>query len=1007
MSRRMYAILLSWSLLLLLASSLSPLAAADVDRDRLARGIYRHDFENRRDPDTGLPAPDSASLANAGWPDFWEPVRAVGFPDYLINEIAIVPDPSGQVPGAYRDVLNHALRLGYDGTRVGVRTRIPVPVDPGLAYEFSLLAKDAGLGGAKIRAGVEWLRIDSMSVEVLRADEIPDLLPGQIDWPVSPARLQVNDPPADANAARMFVIVERDPNAVGGAYHGQLWLDNIALRPLPRVVIQPLRESGPGGGRIIPVRYSGLLDNVPDPASPGYFRGKRYFRRVEITDVFNQPLNLGDGGRRRIEADENGQAVEEIPFPRAKFGVYYFNIRLYDADDRLAADVIRSVAVLRPERQADSLARRPGRPIFGVGAGPAPAEALRNPDRLGRTLSRAGARLTKITPWRDSYSGREADNEYSQLLAEAARGLRASGLGIIGAVRPPAGLFGQRNLAEIVAEDADRLADLLTEAGRRIGLFMDGWQWGDDADGSLAGAPAGRNLEKVVAALAEFAGGLPVTLGRRLDGDAGGPFPFRPTFVEAFFPGSEPAIRLWPEAAALFPWLYEPYFSERGRIYPPAELTRLAPAPAADRVEATAREGRRTGTWLSIEPTPAHSHEPNASSEETQLEQLLIRGVYAAILAPDAVFLGDLFDPRRGMLRPAGTGDGALETVARPIFLAAATLAEQLEGAEYLGRLGLLAPFEAHVFRRAGTDAAVIAIWQNGPAGERTLARREIANGPPLELVDWAGNRAPLPLSIPVRHVPSFITGLSADLALTRMSVRVAPEPAILSSTRRQNQILEVVNHMPRQAPILFRLRYAARPGDGAMENGWTVTPEEIRVNLPPVSPAFAPGRLRYSVSPDPNSPAQSAGPGRADKSGLKIAQAAMTVNTSPPADMLLYLPFRLTSGLDVDIEPLERADDPRFLTLQLKLRWYPVEPGRRRAEIRLVPFHVKKGQMKETAPFPVTVKASPAEERGRPDAGFETVELRIPRSPRAQTWIGLSEDGGSAFYLADVTDFF
>ncbi len=994
-------------LFLLFAASLAPAADSNLGpfRERLARSIYRHDFENRRDPGTGLPSPDSASLSSDGWPDFWEPVRAVGFPDYLISEITIVPDTSGQVPGSYRDVPNHVLRMGYDGTRVGVKTRVPVPVDSALAYEFSLLARDSGLEGAKIRAGVEWIRIDPAAVEVLRADEIPDFSTGQIDWPVTPARLQVTDPPAGANAARLFVIIERDPGSVGGAYHGEIRLDDIALKPLPRIVIDP--PKGTGRSRLIPVRYTGLIDNIPDPANPGFFRGKRYSRRVEMTDVLNQPVDLGGRERAPVTADESGAALEEIPFPLGGYGVYYFNIRLYDADDRLAADVIRSVAVMRPERPVDALARRPAKPVFGIAAGPVPEEILRTPELLGRTLSRAGARLTKIVPWRDSYSGKAADDEYYRLLAEASRGLRSAGVGIIGAVRPPAALFGAKDLAQIVQEDADRLAAILAEAGRKLGLFMDGWQWGGDADGSLAGLAAGRDMEKLAAALAEFAGGLPVALSRRLGRGAAGSFPFRPSIAQAFYPGAEPSEGLWPEAAAFFPWLYEPYFSERGRIYPPPSLSRLAPAPPADRIEAAARERMRSASWISLESLPARSHEPNASAEKAQLEAMLIRAVYAAVLAPDAVFLGELFDSQRGMLRWSGPGDNALETVARPIYLAAATVAEQLEGAEYLGRLGLLPPFEAHVFRRSGTDEAVIAIWQNGSVGERMLARREIANGPPLELVDWAGNRAPLPASVPVRRIPSFITGLSAELALTRMSVRVAPEPAILASTRRQTQMLEVVNHMRRQAPVLFRLRYAARPGDGAMENGWTVSPEELRINLPPVSPAFAPGRLRYSVSPDPNSPVQFAGPGGADRSGLKIAQASMTVNASPPADMLLYLPFRLVSDLDVDIEPLVRTDDPRFLTLQLKIRWHPGETSRRRGEIRLIPYFVKRGRMKEAFPFPVTVKASPAEERGRPDARFESVELRIPRNPRAKTWVGLEEDGGSVFYLAEVTDFF
>ncbi|MCL2000256.1 MAG: hypothetical protein FWG74_02375, partial [Planctomycetes bacterium] len=557
MKRRRIAIFLFLPFTAFLASAAEP--NLDPFRERLARTIYRHDFENRRDPDTGLPALDSASLANDGWPDFWEPIRAIGFPEYLISEIFITSDSSGQIPGAYRDVPNQVLRLGYDGTKVGVKTRIPVPIDSALAYEFSLLARDSGLEGARIRAGIEWLRIDPMAVDVLRIDEIPDLPTGQIDWPVSPARLQVNDLPAGVNAAKFFVIIERDPASVGGAYHGELRLDNITLRPLPRIIINPLRVTG--GNRIIPVSYTGLTDNLPDPANPGFFRGRRYSRRVEVTDILNQPISLDGREFAPVEADDAGVALEEMPFPRSSYGVYYLNIRLYDAADRLAADVIRAVAVMRPEQPVDALTRRSGKPVFAIASGEAPVEILRSPARLGRLLSRAGAKLTKIIPWRNSYSGQPADDEYYRLLAETSRELRLAGIGVIGTVRPPTAMFDSRNLAQVLVEDADRLASILSEAGRHIGLFMDGWQLGDDADGSLAGFPAGRDLEKLSNALTEFSGGLPITLTRRVGMNSTDRFPFYPSVAGVFFPDSESAISLWPGMAALFPWLYEPYYN--------------------------------------------------------------------------------------------------------------------------------------------------------------------------------------------------------------------------------------------------------------------------------------------------------------------------------------------------------------------------------------------------------------------------------------------------------------
>ncbi|MCC8181220.1 MAG: hypothetical protein LIP23_09975 [Planctomycetes bacterium] len=981
------------------------ITAQTADRDRLAKNITVHTFENSRDPDTGVLLPDSNDYNLDGWPDFWEPIRAVGYPEYLIDAVTIVEDTTGQIPGRYRDLPNHALRLSYDGTRVGIRTREPVPVDPELAYEFSLRSKDTGLAGAAVRAGVDWLRVDPATVRLVRTDILPAIPTGQLDWAVTPWRMLINDPPDDANAARLFVAIERLPNVVGGDYHGEILLDDITFRRHPKISVAAPRQVADSSAMSVPVTYTGLFDNVPDPDNPGFFQGKSYFRRVEVTDVFNRPLPIQVLDRAEVRPDDDGVAVEDIIIPRDRYGVYYLNLRLYDADRRLATDAARAVAVMRqPETRGDALTRSTT-PSFGIAVGSPPDSVLASPGLLRDILTRAGVKQTKVIPWRTSYADPGQGAPYYAMLADSIRSLRAAGIGITGVIQPPTAMFTGNGVASAVMEQTDRLTTILTEAGRSLGLFLDGWQWGGDGDASLAGFPDNDQLRAVSSAINEFSGGLPLAWNVRLDQPAGR-FPVQPGIVQAYLPAIQPEEALWPTAAPVFPWLYEPFFLERGRIYPPRILSLLAPAPPVDRIEEAQRQQIRSGSWIAIEPEPAHPYEPNAAGERVQLEQMLVRAIYAAALSPDTVFLGDLFNPARGLLRRDTAGGTAVETLARPAFLAAGTLSTMLEGAEYLGRLGLLPPFHAHVFRRPNSDSSVIAIWQDSQNEERMLDRSEIAAGVTLHQTDWAGNVAPLSRSVSVTKVPSFITGLPASLALTRMSVRIAPEPQILAVNRRQDQFLEIVNHLPRQAPVLFRLRYAARPDDGGMEDGWTVAPGELRVNLPPVSPEFTAGRIRYTVTPDPNSPVQKAGPNRVDKNGLKVAQAVMGVATSPPADMVLYLPFELQSELDVDIERLERADDPNFITLQLRVRWFPADGGRRRGEIRLTPFYMKWGQMKETTPFPITVRALQPELRGSQETMFESVELRIPRTPQARTWIGLDENGGSGFYLADVTDF-
>ncbi|MDR0361345.1 MAG: hypothetical protein LBJ46_01450 [Planctomycetota bacterium] len=975
-------------------------------RERLARRLLVHDFENHRDPDTGLPSPLSADLDVDGWPDFWEPVRAVGFPEYLVSSIAIVRDPSPFVAGAYRDVDNHALHMAFDGTRVGIRTSVPVPVDPGLAYEFSLRARDSGLEGTRIRAGVEWMRIDPVSTTSLRRDEIPDFLPGQTDWPAVPLSILVSEPPRTANAARLFVILEGDPDRARLARHGSLWLDDIRLRQLPNIRVEAARDES-GTFRVF-VAYSGLTDNIPDPDNPGFHRGRRYSRRVEITDVLGRPMETRVPVDMELTPNEDF-ASEEIPFPSDRFGVYYLDLRLYDADGRIVAGMTRSAAVIRENTLAPSGAPRSGGTVFGVTAGSVPEEILRRRGLLERIVVGAGARMAKITPWPDNLAAGDGPDRHFDMLTEELRRLRSAGIMTTGLIAPPSGPFPAADLATVLEENGERFGALVRAAGRRLGMHMDGWQWGADGDASLAGTSgAEENVAALKAIVDEFSNGLPMIWntapGRIESGGAASPEAFG--VANLFHPANESTARLWFNAGPAFPWLYSRFFRERGQIYPPPELTRLAPPPPVDRIEEAARERNRRGAWITLEPAKTDSLEPNAATELRQLEEMLVRIVRAAALAPNALFVGDIFDAERGHIRTGSQyRDFSLETLARPTYLALKTVADLLEGAEYLGPMKLLKPYEAHVFRRPGSDDAVIALWHVDPEGERALDRSEIANGPPLHLVDWAGNRTALPPSIPVFRTPSFIVGLPASLALTRMSVRIAPDPPMRATNRRQPQILEAANHFSAQAPLRFRLRYAARATDGGMEGGWTNSPADLAANMPPGKNPPESTLIRFFASPDPNSPVQEIRNGVSDSFGTKIVQARMAVNSSPPADMTLYLDFRLRSDLDVEIRELPRIDDPNFRTIQMRIRWFPDEGERRRQSIDLRPFYLKRGDMREPSPLPVRVRASNADSRGDPEAPYEAVELRIPRLPARQTWVGLNEDGGGRFHLADVTE--
>jgi hypothetical protein len=984
-----------------------------IDRQRLARNILAHDFENHRDRDTGMLLANSSDLDRNGWPDFWEPLRMVGFPEYLVADISIVPDRSPFLAGNYRDDDNHVLHIAFDGSPVGIMTSVPIPVNPELSYEISLRERDLNLAGAVIRAGLEWIHQDDQVTEYLRRDEIPDFRHGQIDWPVAARRLVVNDIPAKANAARIFITLAADQDQVSISHHGDIWFDDIRVRSLPKVSVIPTAPPTAGGGMAVgdvtsfDIEYQGLIDNIPDPENPGFFKGKRYTRSFNLTDIFDRPLPGLDSNRSIINIDAQSRGRERLNIPASKYGVYYMNLKVYDADNQVVTDITRALSLIRPVQLTNTLENGLGKPTFGLVLGAPPENLLTHPGLLRQFLASSRVRQVKMSPWTDNFDPASQNNTYFNLLVDEIKKLRSSGIRVIGVVSPPKDYFNSNNLAVTLEDRGDAFNTLLAEAGRKFGIFVDCWQWGEDTDDSLRRLIGSDILGRSTQIMDEYSGGSSMVLNVNLE--SGNDFRISPYFriMNAFNSNQSPPRAVWRAGARFFPWLYSMFYVARGATYPPLELNALAEAPPSDAVEANSRREREKSVWLSLPSPEVTPLKPDSFRERTQLEQIMIRSVYAAVLGPDSIFPGSLFDPSHGLLR-FDTSDPSpkITTIARPAFLTLPVLGEMLEESRYLGPIDLLAPFEAHVFRRGNTDRAVIIIWHNDVAGTKNLSRREIANGPPLVMTDWAGNSQPLPPVIPVSRVPIFITGMSASMALTRMSVRVTPELPIRSMSRRQNQALEVVNHMITQAPIRFQIRLAAREIDGGMENGWALNPEDVRVNLSPVNPDFTPVRIRYNASPDPNSPIQTAGPGFADKSGVKMAQLNMSINTSPPADIILYPRFALKSDLDIDIERLVRNDDPQFVTLQMRIRWFPEARERRRGEIHLMPFYLRKGEMREFSALPVTVRALPPDQRTSPTTHYETVELRIPRSPPRQTWVGINEEGGSNFYLADVTAF-
>lgn len=958
----------------------------DAERRRIARLFSGSDFETRRDPESSRILPNSADLDRDGWPDFWEPIRGVGFPEYLYNDVKVTVDPAEGPLGAYRDDNNHALRMRFDGTKLGIRSVVPMAVDPGLAYEFSVWERDKNLQGTSIHIGVDWLAVDEMGERLLRRDELPNIAPGQEDWPEEPRSMRILDLPPGTNAAKFFVILDDRPDIPGGSYFGEIWLDDFLLVPLPKIRTSYSGKSG------VAITYTGLFDNVPDPENPEILRGKRYRREISLRTIdgakvpvsFPQSLDITPGSGRSF--------AEEVALPASRYGVFYFTIRLYDAFNRLLVEAVRSVSVAQPPGDGG------GYRDFGISLGAPPVTLMRQPGLIRDLLKGSGVSAAKVQLWSDSGDA----GDYLPLLSEELRRIRGAGVRLTGVINAPGG----GGLAEVFRYDQAAFARRLAEAGGKVGMFMDDWQWGADTDGSLAFVTDKNDFAVAAKTLADFAGGLPQAWNRVLDGKA-----FSRPFKPEISSGDLPATTAIAEEVALFaqafPWLFEKFRPPTGELYPPEWLVKLVPPIPADPVEAKRQEDEKTGSWVSVGPRAVNAHEADPSLERLQLEDLLKRTILAKIAAPDRIHFGEALDPAMGLVSIEKSPEGVLAVNPRPSLLGARTVAGMLDGASYIGQFRLLSPYVAHVFRVSTADDTVIALWHDGMEGEMPLDRSEIARGLNLSMVDWAGNKSALPDSVPVTRIPMFITGFPATMALTRMSVRIAGDPPLLSVNRRQPQMLEVTNHSATQLPVRFDLTYAANyTGQRANESGWTWRPRDLSANLPPAGSKSAVVRLPYQVSPDPNSAIQEVGPGLDNRDGRKLVMVKMVINTARPADMTLYREFSLVSDLDVDVVPLVRPDDPGFVTLQLRVRWLPPSDRRRRHDIRLTPYYMKRGELRENSSASIVVPALPPERRGDAKAPFESVEVRIPRQPARQTWVGLQEEGGGAYYLIDVTKY-
>ncbi len=1041
--RRRTGLLLLLSLACLSRAIGQELKNQDEERQRIGRDIEVYDFETRGND------PNSRDRDGDGWPDYWILVKDDRHKDYMAKSIRIVEDTTGSRPGLYRNQPGHVLRVPFDGTPVALRTLYAKSIDPDLAYEVSAWVRTSGLFAPEadpargpttfIRLRLVWLYVEAKYERQIGSPFIINLDAGQTDWPETPVKHRINDLPMDTdsglrpNAVRLILEMEDNPLIPGADRHGTAWFDDIRIRSRPKLQINPAlvnfvphADAANPARKIVNLQVNamGLTDNIPLPDRPGSFSGKTYSLAVGITDI-NGDSPLDQQGRPlkyeiKLQPGTKRSVTRTLAIPLRRLGIFYLTINLKGYKGELLAEVSQ-VIVLWPPPRASSVkpySIEEGGSGFGIRLGSLPAAILRKRSGLvSGLLRRIGVRQVKSHVWPANFKPREKPQVYLADLAREFRNIRGLGAHITGVIAGNTPDLAAIPMSRAMKEKADILGNYLVGSMPYIRPHIESWQWGRDDDPSFSALIDETGLLQCRNALGNMAAAtiqaFPVNLGQP---KVSLPSSKLARTISLYIPASMNRGRMMQIIRNLLPR----YFARlRTKYrYPPQSLLDLTPEFIdGEKVSNPGNIKLQHEAWISLELVPVSDHERNAMSERMQMEDMATKAIMAKALGFHRIFLGRLFDNQRGLAML----DNRYRPIPRPAFLAAHTLQKLLGNSVYIGSFQLRDEFPNYVFRLPDRDLneVVVAIWYNGP-GEFGKLPRAYLGDLPLATVDLAGNIRQLPQRAPllVRKAPVFITGISVPLALTRMSIRIKTDPPLRTTHKLQQQVISLTNHFPSQLPVTMRTVYAADIQRFKLERGWTVRPEQRKIDLP--SPrkgrALPTGELTFNVQPDPQShigvvaasngnssglvwPPKSARNGRKARFGEKYMQIITEFNSAQSVRMNLLRKTRLTSDLEVKLFKLKKRDSRRVY-LQMQIRWIPQSQANAQRELQLRPYFLKKGRLPTRLPM-ATVPAYLPGETGKPAV---TIEFPVPRYPRTKTMIGLEEEGGTRFFILDVT---
>jgi hypothetical protein len=633
------------------------------------------------------------------------------------------------------------------GTRdmdmVGIRRRIPLDVDPSLAYEITgwVRLENAQKDDTFARLWIEWLdaegktsgwhqcdKVDRRYVRQARERAEKENVAGWGKWVPTP-EFRINEVPRNAHSARLWCV------ASGRETDGYAYFDELQIRRQPKVSATPDPEDSHGVFRhdqnpALRLVFQGLHLR-PKEYDPNEHEMTGYKRVIKVKDLYGRsPSEEGqtrDFDTPRVNRIEEHVRVEEICDP----GTYAVEIALYvRAHSR--GDPVKKLEFLVAKRVI-RLTRLPVKTTRDQAAegGFCAVDAdlfNENADRLIAAIQRCGVQVVAVPLWRTGtrlgrLTSQTEEATPEEKLARRLADLTTGGRTVIGGFYPmPSPIYdalrrdwlgGARTMYKA---DSDIWQPLVKETVAHFRGSVSEWRMAAASDASFGAGAADRTglAARLRQELARATGKRVVVPVPLEDLTKPAPPITQPNYHElVFIPANVPATgssgdgnekSLEEKLRQLFP-PPTPRVTARPAAKP-GQPAAEAPEPKTAAPAPVPRPAAGRRWFIQLRPV-SENLTLEVVGERHQVIDMARKITLLAMYGADRVHV-QLADPRQGLLGPG--------LLARPVYSAYRVLAEHLSGAKYLGEFDLTAGAQAYAFERG--DEALVVFWTDGTEGK-------------------------------------------------------------------------------------------------------------------------------------------------------------------------------------------------------------------------------------------------------------------------------------------------